>query len=328
MTSPALTLGSALLAFSPSLSLLLLFVSPKPQLLILAICSAFAYLISALLSSALWWLFSLIPGSDDGWGALLTLVLPSVLCQCIVRCGFVKMYFRVEDVIRRSVAKHEAETAAESHDHRGDHAETNALQLQLNDLACALASGAGYAFLHSLFLYGTLLASESGEQYTSGGGTAREGTLYQASCTALPSLINGALISGMFSILDVIWMCSVFYGMRRRSIYSTQHNGTMSKSIIEGMMFWNGLPDSSKGGNAALGLVVVSHLAASLALAPNATAEGCRISLPLLGAIVILVGVLFVRGVGGHYLPQDQRRRIGGMRGDDGGGGRIEHHVD
>ncbi|KAL7502674.1 hypothetical protein ACHAWX_000518 [Stephanocyclus meneghinianus] len=329
MTSPTLTLGSALLAFSPSLSLLLLFVSPKPQLLILAICSAFAYLMSALFSSALWWLFSLIPGSDDGWGALLALVLPSVLCQCIVRCGFVKMYFRVEDVIRRSVAKHEAETAAESHDNSGDHAETNALQLQLNDLSCSVASGAGYAFLHALFLYGTLLASESGEQYSSTNSTPRDGTLYQSSCTALPSLINGALISGMFSILDVLWMCSVFYGMRRRSMYFTYNNHTMAKSIIESMMFWNGLPDSLKGGNAALGLVVVTHLAASFSMAPNMKEEGCRISLPLLGAIVVLVGVLFVRGVRGHYLPQDQRRRIGGMRGEDGrDGGTSEHHVD
>jgi hypothetical protein len=71
------------------------------------------------------------------------------------------------------------------------HAETNALQLQLNDLSCSLASGCGYAMLHSLFLYGTLIASESGEAnsydgggaYAGGGGsTGHGGTLYQESC--------------------------------------------------------------------------------------------------------------------------------------------------
>jgi len=108
----------------------------------------------------------------------------------------------VENVIRRSVAKHEEEQLAADNANSDNnnnsnanevsdaHAETNALQLQLNDLSCSLASGCGYAFLHSLFLYGTLLASESGESnsynegvYAGGGGsTGSGGTLYQESC--------------------------------------------------------------------------------------------------------------------------------------------------
>ncbi len=130
----------------------------------------------------------------------------------ILRCSFVLGYFKVEHVIRRSVAKHEEETlvAAAAYTNNGtgndendnnndsqqqrqqqQHAETNALQLQLNDLSCSLASGCGYALLHSLFLYGTLVASESGEAnsydeggaYVGGGGsTGHGGTLYQESC--------------------------------------------------------------------------------------------------------------------------------------------------
>jgi hypothetical protein len=109
----------------------------------------------------------------------------------VARCLFVRGYFRVESVIRQSVAKHEEEQIAANaasasgdgdgdrqDDDRGDaHAETDALQLQLNDLSCSIASGCGYALLHSLFLYGTLLASESGEansydegSYSGGGG--------------------------------------------------------------------------------------------------------------------------------------------------------------
>jgi hypothetical protein len=251
---------------------------------------------------------------------MLSLILPSVVVQYLVRCGFVTLYFRVENVIHRSVAKHQAENSTNEEE---GHNETNALQLQLNDLSCSIASGAGYALFHSLFLYGTLLASESGEQYTNTG-NERDGTLYQSSCSVLPSLVNGALISGMFSILDVIWMCCTFYGMRRR-LFSTGSNSI--QSIKEGLTFVNGLPDSVKGGNAALGLVAVSHLAASLAMAPNMKEDGCRLALPLLGGIVVLVGILFVRGVKGHYLPEDQRRNIDGLRDGDGVVSN-EHHVD
>ena len=207
MTSPSLIFGSILLAFSPAFSLLLLVVSHKPQLVILAVCSAFAYLLSALCSSLFWLITSAIFGVDHGggyWGALLALAIPGVMCQMVARCLFVRGYFRVESVIRQSVAKHEEEQIAANaasasgdgdgdrqDDDRGDaHAETDALQLQLNDLSCSIASGCGYALLHSLFLYGTLLASESGEansydegSYSGGGGsTGHGGTLYQSSC--------------------------------------------------------------------------------------------------------------------------------------------------
>ena len=215
MTSPSLIFGSILLAFSPAFSLLLLVVSHKPQLVILAVCSAFAYLLSALCSSLFWLITSALFGVDHGggyWGALLALAIPGVLCQMAARCLFVRGYFRVESVIRQSVAKHEEEQIAanaasasgdgdrqddDNDDDRGDaHAETDALQLQLNDLSCSIASGCGYALLHSLFLYGTLLASESGEansygeggSYSGGGGsTGHGGTLYQSSCGESPS---------------------------------------------------------------------------------------------------------------------------------------------
>ena len=246
MTSPSLIFGSILLAFSPSFSLLLLLIFQKPQLVILAVCSAFAYLISALLSSVFWLIISSIDNAINGGsgmssiGTLLGLAIPSVLCQMFIRCVFVNGYFKVENVIRKSVTKHEEETivaasgpssnggtsnsgsvrngsvnATTANNNRDDaHAETNALQLQLNDLSCSLASGCGYALLHSLFLYGTLLASESGEAnsyndgvYAGGGGsTGHGGTLYQDSCAGIPSLINGALIACLFSILDVMWM--------------------------------------------------------------------------------------------------------------------------
>lgn len=252
----------------------------------------------------------------------------------------------MEAVIRRSVAKHEEETiaaaAATGNSNNSinggevsdSHAETNALQLQLNDLSCSLASGCGYALLHSLFLYGTLLASESGEAnsynegvYAGGGGsTGHGGTLYQESCGGIPSLINGALIAGMFSILDVMWMMLCFFGMRRRSSSSPLNNsntttnnsssasasGTM-QAFLQGLTC-QGLSDSPSGGNAAICLVTITHLTASLVLAPNGYEDGCKISLPLLGGVVIWVGLVLRRATKGHFLPEDQRRRIQGMQ--------------
>ena len=214
MTSPTLIFGAILLAFSPTIFLLLHIIFPKPQLVILAVCAAFAYLLSALLSSLLWLIIDKASGGgilNSAIGTLFALAVPGVICQMILRCVYVMGYFKVESVIRRSVAKHEEETLAaaayvngtnnndnnnssnnnNNSSNESPHAETNALQLQLNDISCSLASGCGYAVMHSLFLYGTLVASESGEansydgggSYAGGGGsTGHGGTLYQESC--------------------------------------------------------------------------------------------------------------------------------------------------
>ncbi|KAL9188899.1 hypothetical protein ACHAXT_011389 [Thalassiosira profunda] len=357
MTSPSLTIGSIFLAYSPTLSLLFILVFRKPQLVILAVCSAFAYLVAALLSSLFWLATSAIGGAvnsgDANYGssiaALMALAIPGVACQMLIRCLFVRGYFKVENVIRRSVAKHEEETAAAAaatgnNTSNGNaattngeangtadtdaHAETNALQLQLNDLSCSLASGCGYALLHSLFLYGTLLASESGESgsyndggaYAGGGGsTGHGGTLYQESCGGMPSLVNGALIACLFSVLDVMWMMLSFYGMRRRSMPINATNafesssGTTMQNLMTGLACW-GISDSPAGGNAAILLVSVTHLAASLVLAPNAREDGCNVSLPLLGGVVIWVALVLRKVAKKGFLPEDQRRRIQGMQ--------------
>jgi hypothetical protein len=299
---------------------------------------------------------------------------------------FVKLYFGVEDVIRKSVRRHEDENNVASGNTAGgnttnnggnatnngggrgggEHAETNALQLQLNDISCSLASGTGYALLHTLFLYGTLLASESGEsnnyygnigtsgEYYGGGGgsTGHGGTLYQKSCSMMPSVINGALISMMFSVLDVVWMMLTFYGMRRRVVQQGQQQPrelqTCMRKILHFIMdsfsflrdictFWKGMEDTPQGGNAALGLVLVSHLMSSLVIGlPNSimVEDGCRVSLPCLGGVVVFVMVFALKGLKGHFLPVDQRSRIEEMRmmmlgsGGGGGAGGGDYHVD
>lgn len=141
-------------------------------------------------------------------------------------------------------------------------------------------------------------------------------------------------------------MMLTFFGMRRRSLYgghgndnnnNNMHNPYNGRATASNMTTWKlsqwkrialesltflspkGLSDSLSGGNAALGLVFYSHLLASLVLAPNGLMErdGCRISLPCLAGVVVLVGVLFKTGVKGHFLPEDQRRRILGLKMED-----------
>ena len=135
----------------------------------------------------------------------------------------------------------------------------------------------------------------------------------------MPSLINGALIACMFSILDVMWMMFCFFGMRRRQ--NNNNNNSLERSeggtmqALLGGLTCQGLNDTPSGGNAAILLVTITHLLASLVLAPNGSEDGCKISLPLLGLVVLYVGMLFRKITkNGHFLPEDQRRRIQGMQ--------------
>ena len=164
----------------------------------------------------------------------------------------------------------------------------------------------------------------------------------------------------MFSVLDVIWMMLTFYGMRRRRLVvqqgqqQQQQQGqprelqTCMRKVFHSIMdsfsflhdtctFWKGMDDTPQGGNAALVLVLVSHLMSSLVIGlPNSimVEDGCRVSLPCLGGVVVFVMVMTMRGLKGHFLPVDQRSRIEEMRmmmmggsgaGSTGGG---DYHVD
>lgn len=161
----------------------------------------------------------------------------SVLCQAFFRCGFVKLYHKVETVIEESIKTHEEEEEerteilrkrkrrennnnnnnSNSNNNSSDEdeeereaqgtkqvSESALLRLELNDVSCSIAAGVGFGAMHIVLLYGTLLASENG----------RNGTLYQPSCAIMPSLANSAIMAFWFSILDVVWMMVAFYGVR------------------------------------------------------------------------------------------------------------------
>lgn len=294
MTTLTLSLGCALLAFSPVTSLLLLLLYSKAQLIIVVTTSAFAFLLSSLASSIIW---IILPASVR---SLPFILIPlSSLCQGACRVGFVSLYIKIESVISASIQKHEKDairrlrnnTNAEMTDaERGELenaiiGESSRLRLEMNDYSCGFASGVGFGGMHALMLYGTLLTSEGMDSEGSG-------TLYQSSCPEIPSIVNSALNAFMFEILDIIWMLMTFYGVRRLN------------NISEGGRLLSG--------NFTVGLTVVSHTAAGFTTVLNLLDSGCLASLPVLGLIVCSVTFWFSAYINPIFLPKTHRRRMEG----------------
>jgi len=308
MTSAALAWGCGFLAFGPCASLLFLLAYQKAQLVIVVTTSAFAFLLSALFSSMVWWIFDRV-GLDLGGVVIL---LPSVIFQFLMRCGFVSLYHKVEEVIEASIDRHAEQQREEQQRQRRNGANNNnnnnnntndgedswadsaRLRLELNDWSCGLAAGTGFGGMHAFLLFGTLLASESGNY----------GTLFQESCPGIPSLLLSALNAFFFSILDIAWMLFTFFGMRRRA----QEEDEAQISHGFGAM----LGSTRRSGTSALFLCFGSHLAASFATTLSMMKNGCVISLPVLGVIAIGTVYAFVGGVSAVYLPLNQRRRLAG----------------
>jgi hypothetical protein len=294
MTSAALSWGSALLAFGPSAALLFLIVYQKAQLVIVVTTSAFAFLVASLFASFVWWIFNLM-----GLQHPLLVLFPGVISQFLMRCVFVHLYHKVEKVIQISIARHEEEQqqrqqSADATNTTQEWTETARLRLELNDWACGLAAGNGFGGMHAILLYGTLLASESGNV----------GTLYQPSCPNIPGLVVSAFNAFLFAILDLAWMLFTFFGMRVRA--SGLEESTVTPSF--GSYFGN----SRKSGTIVLAFVLVTHLAASFATLPNYYNGGCRVSFPLLALITVGTLAAFRVGVSNIYLPPGQRRRMVG----------------
>lgn len=296
MTSIALTLGSALVAFGPFLSLFFWVIYQKAQLVIIVTTTAFFFLLSALGASVVWWLFYVV-----GLDGPVAILLPGVLSQFFGRCIFVALYHRVEKVIRISIEKEDARNGQSDNDanHGGgedadnyDENWTNAakLRLQLNDASCGVAAGVGFGGMHAIMLYGTLLASEAGNV----------GILYQESCPGIPSLAQSAVYALCFSIMDIFWMLLTFFGMRRRLLY---HRGREFEDNIRGFGSYFG--NSRAGGNLALLFVLISHLGSSLVTVSSSFGRGCILSMPVLCGITVFTAYVFWAGTARIYMPPE-----------------------
>jgi hypothetical protein len=294
MTTPALALGSGLVAFGPFLALFGMIIYQKAQLVIVVTTAAFFYLIGATVGAMIWSVFDWI-----GFYGPLAAMIPAVLTQFMARCAFVSLYHKVELVIQESLQKEEENTTNTSNASHAptqrptekDWTETAKMRLQLNDAACGVAAGVGFGGMHLIIMYGTLLASEM---------STNVGVLYQDSCPAVPSLAVSAVYALCFFILDLFWMFFTFFGLRRRVLFHRGEGSDEHSSV--GSLLGN----SRKGGNLALLWVLVTHMVAAVLTTADYFRHGCYVSVPAVGAVVLFTAYVFWAGAGRIYLPPDQ----------------------
>lgn len=249
--------------------------------MIVATTSAFAYLISLLLSSLIWLPFS-------SFNSAILLLLPAVITQQAARCAFVAIYHVVEGAITASIHAHERQQQQQQQQQpqqqlidvdqeEEQHHERNLMRLELNDWSCGIAAGIGFGAMHALMLYGTLLASEA----------STLGTLYQPSCPQIPSLVNSALNTMLFSLIDILLMLFTFYGMRKRKSKTYRHR---------------------QAGNVSLGISLGIHCMATMATTANLLHGGCRIAIPLLAIVLLIAGAYLQFGIRlSRFLPKPQQ---------------------
>ena len=145
MTTAALSIGCLLIAFSPFFTFLFLLVSSKAQLTIVVTTSAFFFLCSSLLSSLIYLPFSSFLGTDSNWN--LVIIIPSsVVSQTFLRCCFVHLYHRVENVVKKSIDQERLDSSSppSETETNGHNDSKEKLRLELNDKTCALAAGCGF----------------------------------------------------------------------------------------------------------------------------------------------------------------------------------------
>jgi hypothetical protein len=308
MTAFALTLGSGLIAFGPFLSLFTLIVYKKAQLVIVVTSAAFFFLLASVAASFAWSIFHAI-----GLNGPLSAIVPGVIAQFLFRCGFVAMYHRVEQVIKTSLDKQHNEELKRIGEMESDGGtgsehviavqerrkkemdvwtETVKLRLELNDAACGIAAGVGFGGMHTIMLYGTLLASETSNNV---------GVLYQDSCPGMPSLVLSAIYAFCFSILDIFWMLFTFFGMRRRLMF---HRGGHAENEV--LMVGSWLGNSRMGGNYSLMLSLLTHIGAATFTSADFFNNGCSVSIPGVAGIVLLTAYMFWAGCGRIYMPPGQ----------------------
>lgn len=268
--------------------------------MIVSTTSAFFFLLAALCASFFWFLLDPTIGLGGAWSAL----LPGVFFQFIFRCAFVALYHKVESVIDFSLEKTEEEQGraangggsrnGNDNNHAGQHTDLQAAKrtLALNDAASGIAAGTGFGGLHAVLLFGSLLAFE----------TADAGVLYQPSCPKVPSLLVSALNAFCFFFLDIFWMLLTFFGMRRRLLFP-RGGGFLADINPMSRQFGAYFGNTRVGGNQALLVVLLSHLAAAGFTTFNSFQYGCLISLTTVPATLLVVAWLFWCGVSKIYMP-------------------------
>ncbi|TMW57788.1 hypothetical protein Poli38472_014391 [Pythium oligandrum] len=173
--------GCILIAFGPLTALFFMVVSKRAQLTIIALSGAFVWLVSILISATLWMIIPPLKSSIEA-----TIVI-SVIIQEVFRFVFFHFYTRTELAVQKvTTATH---------------------QLPLNDITSSLAGGVGFSIMHSVMMYGSVVASSTGSR----------GAAFSPSCESIPLIFSGAFSTLALTIMDVALMIIAFHGYRNRN---------------------------------------------------------------------------------------------------------------
>ena len=176
--------GCILLGFGPLASLFFLVVAKRAQLVIIALSGAFLWLVAILVTASLW---HLVP-------PLTTSLAATIPTGVVVHEGFRLLFFYL--YTRTEVAVARVTTASHP--------------LPLNDITSSLAGGVGFALMHALLMFGSLVGSSTGSR----------GAAFATSCDMIPLILAAASSTLALTVLDVALMIVAFDGYRHRSILS------------------------------------------------------------------------------------------------------------
>lgn len=286
MTSITLSFGCTLIAFCPLVILLLLLVNKNPYLTMITTISAFFQLLSALLSSILYFPLRFLKRNTSICNLdLCFIILSSISSQNICRYLFLKLYRIVESHLLsifqntredKKLLIERGETAGTLLKNEKNHTDqickpdsdisgsVAQLSFELNDVTSALAAGVGYGGMHAVILYGTLLVSQFPEK----------NTFFRSSCQHIPILIPTAIVTCLFSVLDVMWMFIFFYAIRYKKLELRNSQTRSSRKVNQ---------------ISAILVVIFSHVLASFSTVMNnfISKNGCYLAIISLFIVVV-----------------------------------------
>lgn len=184
--------------FSPIRIACVLFGYALPFMLFIFVVSKKSYLIIFSIIGALVWLVSFIPIAIFGMLIKhhryieIEYIVASVFFQTCGRYVLIKVYRLLERIINRS------ENVSISGRERNKH---QFYRFRVNDVSGCLSTGLGFAVMHSFIMYGALLSVTFGEI----------GEVFAHSCPQYPMILIQSIVSFLFILLDIIWVCIAFY---------------------------------------------------------------------------------------------------------------------
>jgi ABC-type multidrug transport system fused ATPase/permease subunit len=347
MGMTTLTLGAALVAFSPIVALFSMIVYHKAQLVIVVTTAAFFFLLSSVIASMFWYTFHY----GIGFNGPLAAIIPGVFFQFLLRCSFVSLYHGVEKVIEQSLEKQQQQEEEEERKKRQHLQQRN----NGNTTATDTTTGSVRQPHRHPHNHNNGASSEEQEQAAADeeASAARSNTFTQAarlrlqlndaSCGVAAGvgygamhaiLFYGTLLASQISnnvgvlyqdscpqipsiVVSAIYCCifsvlDIFWMLftffgMRRRLIF--HRGELS-AAHDNRSTGGMLGNNRTGGNLALLFCLVSHFVTSVFTTADYFRGGCIVSLPCVGGIVLIVAYVFWAGCGRIYLPNEQKASV------------------